>query len=54
VEAAALRERGWSISAIARHLGHDRTTIRDYLAGARTPGERARSAPDRFEEYYDI
>jgi len=29
VEAHALRERGWSISAIARHLGHDRKTIRD-------------------------
>jgi transcriptional regulator len=24
VEAHALRQRGWSVSAIARHLGHDR------------------------------
>lgn len=26
VEAAALRRQGWSISAIARHLGRDRQT----------------------------
>ena len=31
VDAHALRKRGWSISAIARHLGHDRKTIRAYL-----------------------
>ena len=28
MEATALREQGWSISAIARHLGRDRKTIR--------------------------
>jgi transposase len=28
VEVHALRKRGWSISAIARHTGHDRKTIR--------------------------
>ena len=28
VEATALRKQGWTISAIARHLGHDRKTIR--------------------------
>jgi hypothetical protein len=50
VEATALRGRGWTISAIARHLGHDRKTIRDYLEGKRTPGERASSRPDPFEE----
>ena len=27
VEAHALKERGWSISAIARHLGRDRQTV---------------------------
>ena len=27
VDAHALRRRGWSISAIARHLGKDRKTI---------------------------
>ena len=38
VEVHALRKRGWSISAIARHTGHDRKTIRAYLTGARSPG----------------
>jgi transposase len=46
VEAHALRERGWSISAIARHLGHDRKTIRGYLSGARQPGVRRSSVTD--------
>jgi transposase len=48
VEAQALRARGWSISAIAAHLGHDRKTIRRYLNGEARPGERARSQGDRF------
>jgi len=51
VEATALRNQGWTISAIARHLGHDRKTIRDYLDGKRTPGERASSRTDPFEEF---
>jgi transposase len=51
VEAHALRKQGWTISAIARHLGHDRKTIRAYLDGERRPGERARSAADPFEEF---
>jgi len=42
VEAHALRRQGWTISAIARHLRRDRKTIREYLKGNRTPGERAR------------
>jgi len=46
VEAHALRGRGWSISAIARHLNRDPKTIRAYLSGQRRPGERARSRPD--------
>ncbi|HET6949553.1 MAG TPA: helix-turn-helix domain-containing protein [Acidimicrobiales bacterium] len=46
VEAQALRSRGWSISAIARHLNRDPKTIRAYLAGQRRPGERASSRPD--------
>jgi predicted transcriptional regulator len=37
VEAHALREQGWTISAIARHLGHDRKTVRAYLAGGGCP-----------------
>lgn len=48
VEATALRRRGWSISAIARHLGRDRKTIRAYLAGERSPGPRRRAVPDHF------
>ncbi len=51
VEASALRSQGWTISAIGRHLGHDRKTIRDYLDGKRTPGVRASSAVDPFEEF---
>ena len=38
VDAHALRKRGWSIAAIARHLGHDRKTIRAYLSGGRVAG----------------
>ena len=49
VEIASLRKRGWSISAIARHVGHDRKTVRAYLSGERQPGERRRSAPDPFD-----
>jgi transposase len=53
VEAAALREQGWSIAAIARHLGRDPKTIRAYLDGRRTPGQRRRSASDVFAPYVD-
>jgi transposase len=53
VEAAALRAQGWSISAIARHLGRDPKTIRAYLAGERTPGQRRSSAPDGFAPFVD-
>ncbi len=51
VEAHALRERGWTVSAIARHLGRDRKTIRAYLSGERAPGVRAAAGPDRFDAY---
>jgi transposase len=54
VEAHALRDRGWSISAIARHLDRDRKTVRDYLNGKRVPGERVLSTQDPlapFEGY---
>jgi transposase len=53
VEAAALRAQGWSIAAIARHLGRDPKTIRAYLAGDRTPGQRRRSTPDVFGPFAD-
>jgi transposase len=55
VDAHALHARGWTISAIARHLGHDRKTIRAYLHGGRVAGQRARPVGDdpfdRFEDY---
>lgn len=51
VDAHALRRRGWTISAIARHLGKDRRTIRAYLAGERTAGVRAPAGPDVFEPF---
>jgi transposase len=49
VEAHALRKRGWSVSAIARHLERDRKTVRAYLAGQQEPGRRKPAGPDRFE-----
>ena len=51
MEVHALKERGWSIPAIANHLGHDRKTIRAYLKGERAPGVRARSAPNPLEPF---
>ncbi|MFC4905555.1 IS21 family transposase [Kocuria oceani] len=51
IDAHALARQGWTISAIARHLGRDRKTIRAYLAGNRTPGARARTTPDPFAPY---
>jgi transposase len=51
VEAHALRERGWSITAIANHLGRDRKTIRAYLNGHRAQGVRALSGPNPFEPF---
>jgi len=37
VEIHASRKQGWSTSAIARHTGRDRKTVRAYLAGDRDP-----------------
>jgi transposase len=51
VEAHALRKQGWSISAIARHLGRDRKTVRAYLSEQREPGVRARTVPDSFTAF---
>jgi transposase len=53
VEAQALREQGWSISAIARHLGRDRKTIRRYLSGERVPGQRKPAGQDPFEPFVE-
>ena len=46
VEVHALARRGWPVSAIARHLGRDRKTVRGYLTGQRQPGRRAAAKPD--------
>src|SRR5690242_19034101 len=57
VEAHALRKRGWSISAIVRHLGRNRRTVRAYLNGQREPGRRRAAGPDGFapvQEYCRI
>lgn len=48
VEVVALHRRGWSISAIARHTGRDRKTVRAWLAGER---RRRPAAPSVLEPY---
>ena len=54
MEIHALHKQGWSISAIARHLGLDRKTVRAYLAGEREVGVRRRSsAVDPFDGIED-
>ncbi|MDV6310209.1 helix-turn-helix domain-containing protein, partial [Gordonia amicalis] len=53
VEAHALRKQGWTISAIARHLGCNRRTIRNYLNETTTPGVRAKPQVDPFGEFVD-
>ncbi|MGH9047173.1 MAG: Mu transposase domain-containing protein [Acidimicrobiales bacterium] len=51
VEAHALKQRGWTISAIARHLGRDRKTVRAYINGTRVPGVRQSSREDPLEPF---
>lgn len=51
VEVTALAKRGWTISAIARHVGRDRKTVRAYLRGERVPGRRRPAGPDEFEPF---
>jgi len=55
VDVHALARQGWTVSAIARHLGHDRKTIRAYLSGGRVAGQRApaASAADPLEVFVD-
>jgi len=49
MEITSLSKRGWSISAIARHTGRDRRTIRAYLTGEREPGVREKPTEDPFD-----
>ena len=51
VEVTALAKRGWTISAIARHVGRDRKTVRRYLNGEAVPGRRRPAGPDEFEPF---
>ena len=51
MEADALFKRGWTVSAIARHLERDRKTVRSYLTGERTPGVRRPAVPDALADY---
>ena len=53
VEIHALRAQGWSISAIARHVGLDRKTVRAHLVGEREAGVRRSSASDPFDAVAD-
>jgi putative transposase len=53
VEADALFKRGWTVSAIARHLDRDRKTVRSYLSGERTPGVRRAACSDALADYRD-
>jgi transposase len=53
VEIHALRGRGWSISAIARHLGCDRKTVKAYLSGERARRAPAPSPLEPFREYIE-
>ena len=51
VEIHALARRGWSVSAIARHTGRDRKTVRKYLQGPRPLREPAASCVEPFRDY---
>ena len=52
VEVHVLHKRGWTISAIARHTGRDRKTVRAYLTGERVAGVRVR-AVDPFAPFVE-
>ncbi len=52
VEIHALARRGWSVSAIARHTGRDRKTVRKYSERAPWPSrEPGPSCLEPFGEY---
>src|SRR4051794_7988730 len=50
VEIHALAARGWSVSAISRHTGRDRKTVRRYLAG-QGAGQHREPAPSCLEPF---
>src|SRR3954467_5000708 len=51
VEIHALAARGWSVSAIARHTGRDRKTVRKYLSSERPRREPPPSCLEPYLEY---
>src|SRR4051812_43381284 len=51
VEIHALARRGWWVSAIARHTGRDRKTVRKYLAGPAARREPPASCLEPFRDY---
>ena len=53
VEIHALARRGWSVSAIARHAGRDRKTVRKYLAQPTVLREPAPSCLEPFRAYLE-
>ena len=53
VEIHALHQRGWSISAIARHTGRNRRTIRNYINRVTAPGVRKPAGEDSFTPFVD-
>ena len=53
VDIHALRKRGWTVAAIARHVGRDRKTVRAYLDGKRQVGQRAPAGQDSFARFVD-
>ncbi len=53
VEINALAARGWSVSAISRHTGRDRKTVRTYLAAPRVPRVPAPSCLEPYRAYIE-
>ena len=51
VEIHALARRGWSVSAIARHTGHDRKPVRKYLQAMGPSREPEPSCLEPFRDY---
>ena len=51
VEIHALARRGWTVSAIARHTGRDRKTVRKYLAEPEVVRVPAASCLEPFRPY---
>jgi len=51
VEIHALAARGWSVSAISRHTGRDRKTVRAYLAAPRSARTPALSCLEPYRAY---